>query len=302
MNLRELTEWWHESLGATASPRTRKLYRDAADALLAWLEATGRGTEDVPDRRTLDTYFAEFRARPNARTGKPLSAAYVQQHWRSLQQLYRWLETEELLERNPFTTGMEKPRIPDSPVPIFTDDELSALFKATAGKDSRARRDRAILRTLVDTGVRVGELVGIDREHVDYGQKVILVTGKAGHARAVPFNTKLYGELRRWEMVRPTTNSPRMFVGLRGRSEALTTSGVRQLLNTMGDTAGVADMHPHRFRHTLAHLWMASGGLESDLQRIMGWRSPQMITRYAASAGSERAQNAAWRLAIGDRY
>lgn len=56
------------------------------------MEAIGQPLGDYPGRRTLDRYFAEFRARPNVRTGKPLSASYIQQHWRSLQQLYKFLE------------------------------------------------------------------------------------------------------------------------------------------------------------------------------------------------------------------
>lgn len=298
----EAVAWWHESLEATAAPRTRKIYRDASDGLLAWLEAAGHPPGEYPDRRVLDRYFTEFRSRPNMRTGKPLSASYVQQHWRSVQQLYRFLETEELIVRNPFVSGMAKPTVPESPVPIFTDDDLRAFMQVTEGKDPRQRRDRAIIRLLLDTGIRVGELCGLRTGDVDFGQRLVLVTGKGSHSRTVPFNAKCGTELRRWLMVRPRIASDALFTDLRGHGNGLTTSGVRQLLNMRAEQAGVSNPHPHRFRHTAAHLWLANGGPEIDLERIMGWRSGQMVRRYGASAGAERARATARRLAIADRY
>lgn len=298
----EAVAWWHESLEAAASTRTRKLYRDASDGLLAWLESVGHLPADYPDRRVLDRYFTAFRSRPNRRTGKPLSGSYVQQHWRSLQQLYKFLEAEELVDRNPFTAGMAKPSIPESPVPIFTDDDLRGFMTVTEGKDARQRRDRAIIRVLLDTGVRVGELCGLQLDDVDFSQRLVLVTGKGSHSRTVPFNAKSGTELRRWLMVRPRILSTALFTDLRGRGNGLTTSGVRQILSFRAEQAGISNPHPHRFRHTAAHLWMANGGPEIDLERIMGWRSSQMVKRYGASAGAERAQATARRLAIADRY
>jgi site-specific recombinase XerD len=175
-----LVEWWHESLGSSASPRTRRLYRDAADALVVWLRETGRSLDAPPTRPVLDAYFAAFRARPNRRTGRPLSPSYVQQHWRSLQQFFKWLHEEELIDRDPYAS-MHRLPLPESPVPIFTDDELRALLRATEGKDTRERRDRAIIRVLLDTGVRVAELVGVQLDDVDFSHKTIFVTGKASH-------------------------------------------------------------------------------------------------------------------------
>jgi site-specific recombinase XerD len=76
------------------------------------------------------------------------------------------MEAEELITRSPMV-GIQQPTIPDEPVPLITEDELGRLLKATSGKGFERRRDHAILRVLLDTGVRLSELVGLAVNDVD---------------------------------------------------------------------------------------------------------------------------------------
>jgi site-specific recombinase XerD len=149
---------------------------------------------------------------------------------------------------------------------VLTDDQLARLLKACSGKTFENRRDTAIRRFLLDTGVRVGEMAGMSTEDLDFDLDVGRVLGKGRRERAVPFGAKTGEALRRYLRLRshhPKAANPALWIGPNGR---LTDSGVRQMLQRRGIDAGIADAHPHRFRHSFAHDWPA-GGQETDLMR-----------------------------------
>jgi site-specific recombinase XerC len=91
----------------------------------------------------------------------------------------KWALIEEEMTRNPLL-GTVSPQVPEQPVPVLTVEQLRALFKACEDKDFATRRDMAIVRLFLDTGVRLAELARLSTEDVDLDNRKALVLGKAG--------------------------------------------------------------------------------------------------------------------------
>lgn len=312
-DLRELLPDWQRHLrAANKAPSTIASYLRVAEQFLGFLVEQGMPTAAASiAREHIEHYLVHLQDRPNKRTGKPLSAAEVAKQYRSLQQLFRWLdEVEGEIESSPFAK-MSPPAVPEKPVDVLTMDQLRRLLDSCKGKSFENLRDTALIRLFMDTGARCGEIAPLRLENktedrpsdLDFDADVILVMGKGRRPRAVPFGAKTGEALRRYLRTRArhpvAARTDAVWIGRKG---PLTEWGIRQLLKRRAEDANVPNVHPHKFRHTAAHEWLANGGQEQDAMRLFGWRSREMLGRYGASAADERARNAHRRAALGDRF
>ena len=255
-----LPDWRTHLRARNVAPSTIASYLKVGDNLLVWLREAGMPTGAAGiTREHLEAFLAALADR--------VSPATVAKHYRSLQQLFRWLVEDGEIGHSPMER-MRPPAVPEQPVDVLTDDELRALLDAARGNTFENRRDTAMLRMLIDTGMRAGELAGLNVDDLDAEQSVAVVMGKGRRGRAVPYGSKTADALRRYLRARaahPQAATEALWLGKKGR---VTDSGVRQMLERRALEAGVRNVHPHRFRHTYAHTWLASGGQEQDLMRL----------------------------------
>jgi len=258
------------------SEATITTYLKAIHQLQAYL-----GPETTVDRPTIENFIISLQ-------NKGLAPATVAQRFRSLQQFWKFVATENE-EPSPMA-GMTPPRVPLTPPEVLSNDALTRLFGTCTGGSFEDRRDLAILSLFADTGIRRGEMAGIRIQDVDLAEQVVVVTGKTG-TRGVPYGSETATRIDKYLRARrkhPNASEEWLWLGRKGR---FTVFGIEGVVGQRGRQADL-DINPHLFRHTFAHMWLDGGGNEGDLQRLAGWSSGQMLARYGASAASARARRA----------
>ncbi|WP_375003711.1 tyrosine-type recombinase/integrase [Aeromicrobium sp. CTD01-1L150] len=293
-HLQDLSASFQRHLRAEGvSDRTVVLYNQAIKQFTAWLVENDREPvlEELsrPAIREWLAQLADIR-----------EAGTVRMRYRGLFRFCGWLLDEGEIAEHPMKT-LTPPMPKAKPVPILTDDELTALIKAVTGKTFDQRRDEAVVRLLLDCGIRVSELCGLSVEDVDLDQAMAIVRGKGNKVRPIYFGARTTAALDRYKRLRARhrwAHLDALFLTQRG---AMSPDGARERMKVIGAAAGIENLHPHRFRHTFAHDYLMNGGQERDLKRLAGWSSDVMLERYGASAADARAKAAAQRMKRGDR-
>ena len=300
-----LVDSWTLALqGENKSPYTIRSYGDSARALI-------RFAGDQADTGITTETIRAFMAAELAR----IAPASVAIHYRNLRVFFGWLCAEEpsLVPVSPMA-GVGKPEVPRKRKPPFTEEDQRKLLAAVSGDGFEERRDAAIMRVLIDTGMRISGLATIryvpsdpEKTGVHLGQRILVIRLKGGDEIAVPIGRKTCVAIDRYLRARarhPRAEADWLWLGNSGPGRSggqLTAWGIRQMLTRRAEQAGVSGMHPHRFRRTFAHDWLASGGTEFDLMKITGWKTRDMIGVYADELGQDRARSAHARLSPGDR-
>lgn len=286
-----LVESWQISLrAAKKSPATIKTYRKNIGLYLAWCRqggiAPGLGHTMVTE------YLAELcdeHAGATART-----------HLVAIRSFAKWAAKEH--ETGSYDlAGIERPQIDEQVVEPFTANELALILKACQGRRLMDLRDTAIVHVLLDCGGRAKEIVGMQREHVRVAEGLALVHGKGGKERFIPLGPSTCEALDRYLRARrkhPLADSPQLWLGQRDNTFGY--NALWKSLKVRARAVGVANVHPHRFRHTFADRWLDKGGSEGGLMRVAGWADPSMVQRYSKARAARRALDEARRLNVGE--
>lgn len=276
------------------SPKTIEGYTTSVRQLAAWLDQTGHpGNVDELTADDLRRWLRDVDARWSPNT--------VANRYKGARAFLRWCVDEGELQTSP-VDSVRPPRVPDKPTTMLTLDQLRQLLAGANGNSFTDRRDYALILTLADTGCRLSEVANLQLDDLDLRERVARVTGKGSRPRVVPLGARSAQALDRYLRQRRRQtygHSPWLWLGSTGKGR-LTPNGVQQMLRRRGTELGVR-VHPHMFRHGFADAWLRSGGSETDLMELAGWRSRQMLNRYAAANRSERAREAHRSLSPMDR-
>lgn len=178
-----------------------------------------------------------------------------------LSTFFTWLTDEEFIQRNP-CRGLKSIKYRKVMKKAFSQEELERLKSACENY-----RDLALVGFLYSTGCRVSEAISINRESIDFDRHELNVVGKGDKERTV-YLTEVSVMYLRLYLSGRQDNNPALFIGKGGRR--LTKNGVETALKRIGAKAGVENVHPHRFRRTLATSMIDRGATLQDVQMILG--------------------------------
>ena len=219
----------------------------------------------------------------------------------ALRRFAAWLTDEGELDANPLL-GVKPPKLDAKVTGALTDDQIKRLIKACQGKDLIDRRDEAIARLMVETGVRAGEVLSMAPADVDLQRGLATVRrGKGGKGRVVPFGPQTAAAVDRYMRARRAhrlADTGPLWLG--GGGQTFGYHGLNMALKRRAQAAGIANFHLHLMRSTAATRWLRAGGSEQGLMAVAGWSTRAMLDRYTGASDAERAAAEARGLNLGE--
>jgi len=219
-------------------------------------------TDDL--RLYLDTYQSEHK----------ISKVTIDNIRRILSTFFAWLEDESYIIKSP-VRRIHKVKTCKTVKETYSDEALEIM------RDNVENiRDLALIDILTSTGMRVGELVNLDRDDIDFENRECIVLGKGNKQRKVYFDARTKIHLQKYLSERKDTN-PALFVTLQSPHNRLLISGVEIRLRNLGRKLNLNKVHPHKFRRTLATMAIDKGMPIEQVQQLLGHQSVDTTLQYA---------------------
>lgn len=181
----------------------------------------------------------------------------------SLSSLFSWLLSEGLIQKNPMSQ-VSRIKTDKTIKKPFSDEDMEHLRM-----QCNRERDIAIMEFLYSTGVRVSEIVRLNRDQIDFSRGECIVFGKGAKEREVYINPKACIHLKKYLDTR-IDNDPALFVWTKKPYRRLSKEGIEAVLRKLGRIAGVNHTHPHRFRRTMATNALNRGMPLQEVKELMG--------------------------------
>jgi len=288
-----LETFYQRGRARNLSPSTQSFYRVRLEAFARYLQGQGLGlTLEQLTPSILRDFLAAERER--------MSAATAQHSYVALRAFCRFLVREELLTVNPMEK-VEKVRVPRKVIEVFSPAQIEALL-AQGGREFNGARLRAIVLMLLDCGLRVSELCGLDQEHISWDEQTLRVMGKGRRERVVPFGEATRQALFAYLSKRgDLPGQQAVWVTVYG--DRLNRHEAHRILSAAGRRAGLTGVRcsPHTFRHTCAVMYLRNGGDAFTLQKLLGHSTLEMTRRYCELSQTDTVQRHR-QCSPGDRF
>lgn len=216
----------------------------------------------------LRSYLARYQAETDC------SKANLDNIRRILSSFFAWLEQEEYIIKNPIRR-IKKIKTEQTVKETYTDENLEIMRD-----NCENLRDLAIIDLLASTGMRVGELVQLNRSDIDFENRECIVFGKGRKERPVYFDARTKIHLKNYLNSRADTH-PALFVTLFKNTKRLGIAGVEIRLRKLGQKLGINKVHPHKFRRTLATKAIDKGMPIEQVQKLLGHAKIDTTLAYA---------------------
>lgn len=231
------------------------------------LQTIGKGFKDI-STDDLRKYLDDYQQRSGA------SKVTVDNIRRILSSFFSWLEEEFYIIKSP-VRRIHKVKTGKVVKETYSDEALELMRDSCENS-----RDLALIDILASTGMRVGELVKLNRADIDFQNRECIVTGKGNKQRIVYFDARTKIHLQNYLRERKDNNQA-LFVTLLAPYERLQISGVEIRLRHIGKELNMTKVHPHKFRRTLATMAIDKGMPIEQVQHLLGHQSLDTTLQYA---------------------
>ena len=246
------------------SEKTLKYYQTTIDAMIA---SIGKNVRHI-HTDDLRTYLTEYQSK------KQSSRVTIDNIRRILSSFFSWLEDEDYIIKSP-VRRIHRVKTASNIKETYSDEDLEKMRD-----NCEELRDLAMIDVLASTGMRVGEMVLLNRDDINFAERECVVFGKGDKERIVYFDARAKLHLQDYLDSRADDN-PALFVTLRAPYERIQIGGVEHRLREMGKRLNIPKVHPHKFRRTLATMAIDKGMPIEQLQRLLGHQRIDTTLQYA---------------------